>query len=75
VRYWSAAVGWRDIHRWALSSGAILGCMVASDISSVGWTRVDLIGKFVFQLCALVGLLFLARRVWQQDTAKLSPSS
>ena len=36
VRYWSAAAGWRDIHRWALSCGAILGCMAASDISAVG---------------------------------------
>ncbi|MGA8088611.1 MAG: hypothetical protein WCA10_14980 [Terracidiphilus sp.] len=69
VRYWSAARGWRDVHRFALSFGAILGCMATSDISSAGWTRVDLIGKFVFQFCALVGLLLLARKVWQREAA------
>jgi hypothetical protein len=73
VRYWSAAVGWRDIHRWALSCGAMLGCMAASDISSVGWTTLDLVGKFVFQFCALVGLLLLARKVWRCDAANHAP--
>ena len=69
IRYWSAPTGWRDVHRWALSCGAILGCMVMSDISAAGWTRIDLIGKFVFQICALIGLLLLARRVWLRDAA------
>jgi len=73
VRYSSAACGWRGIHRWALSCGAILGCMTASDISSVGWTRLDLIGKFVFQFCALVGLLLLARKVWRREAAHHAP--
>lgn len=75
VRYFSAARGWSDIHRWALSCGAILGCMSASDISAAGWTRVDLIGKFVFQIWALVALLLLARRVWQRDAATHVPCS
>ncbi len=69
VRYWSAARAWRDIHRFALSFGTILGCMAASDISSAGWTRVDLIGKFVFQFSALVALLLLAQKVWRRDDA------
>lgn len=69
VRYWSAARGWRDIHRCALSFGAILGCMLPGDISSAGWTHIDLIGKFVFHFCALVGLLLLARKVWQREAA------
>lgn len=69
VRYWSAGRGWRDIHRFALSCGTILGCMVMSDVSAAGWTRVDLVGKFIFQICALMGLLLLARRVWRRDAA------
>ena len=69
VRYWSAARGWRDIHRFALSFGAVLGCMAIGDASSAGWTRVDLIGKFVFQLLAVVGFLMLARKVWQREAA------
>ena len=73
VRYWSAARGWRDIHRFALSFGAVLGCMVTSDVSSVGWTRVDLIAKFIFQFFALVGFLLLARKVWQREAASHTP--
>lgn len=61
--HWSAAGGWRDMHRFALSLGAVLGCIVMSDISSAGWTRVDLIGKFAFQALALIGLLMLRQRV------------
>jgi len=61
--YWSAASTWRDMHRFALSFGAVLGCMVMSDISSAGWTRVDLIGKFVFQVAAVMGFLMLGQRV------------
>jgi hypothetical protein len=67
VRYWSAAQGWRDIHRFALSFGAVLGCMAIGDASSAGWTRVDLIGKFGFQFLAVVGFLILARKVWQRE--------
>jgi hypothetical protein len=61
--YWSAASTWCDMHRFALSFGAVLGCMVMSDISSAGWTRVDLIGKFVFQVAAVIGFLMLGPRV------------
>jgi hypothetical protein len=69
VRYWSAAHSWRDIHRFALSFGAVLGCMAIGDASAAGWTRVDLIGKFVFQSLAVVGFLMLARKVWQREIA------
>ncbi len=74
VRYWSAAQGWRDIHRFALSFGAVLGCMAMSDISAAGWTRVDLIAKFTFQSLAFVGFLLLARKVGQREAADQAPS-
>ena len=73
VRYWSAARGWRDIHRFALSFGAILGCMAISDASAMGWTRVDLVAKFVFQLFAVAGFLLLARKVSHREAASLAP--
>jgi len=40
-----------------------LGCMVPSDISSAGWSRLDLIAKCVFQSIALLGFLLLGSRV------------
>jgi hypothetical protein len=67
VRYWSAAHGWSDIHRFALSFGAVLGCMAISDVSAAGWTRVDLIAKFIFQFLAFAGFLLLARKVWRRE--------
>ncbi len=73
VRYWSAARDWRDIHRFALSSGAVLGCMAISDVSAAGWTRVDLIAKFIFQFVAVAGFLLLARKVWQREAANHGP--
>ncbi len=72
VRYWSGAEGWRDIHRFALSFGAVFGCMAISDVSAAGWTRMDLIAKFIFQFLAVAGFLLLARRVWRRATANHS---
>jgi hypothetical protein len=73
VRYWSAAKDWRDIHRFALSFGAVLGCMAMSDISAAGWTRVDLVAKFGFQFLGVVGFLLLGRKVWQREAANRAP--
>ena len=73
VRYWSAAKGWRDIHLFALSFGAVLGCMLMCDISAAGWTRVDLIGKLVFQSLGVAGFLLLWRKVWQREAADRAP--
>jgi hypothetical protein len=75
LRYWSAAHCWRDIHRFALSFGAVLGCMAISDVSAAGWTRVDLIAKYIFQLSALVGFLLLAQTVWQREAASQASCS
>jgi hypothetical protein len=69
VRYWSAAYGWRDVHRWGISFGAVVGCMVLGDSSLVGWSRIDLIAKFAFQVAAIAGLLLLRRKVWQREAA------
>jgi hypothetical protein len=66
VRYWSAASGWNDTHRCALSIGAVLSCMCPSYFSTAGWLPIDLIGKIVLNVLALVGLLLLARAVWRR---------
>jgi hypothetical protein len=67
VRYWSSAHGWGDRHRFAVCFGAVLGCMAISDASAAGWTRIDLIAKFVFQLLAVAGFLLLAGKVWRRE--------
>jgi len=69
VRYWSSSRGWSGMHRFAVSFGGVFGCMAISDASAAGWTRVDLIGKFAFQLLAVVGFVMLARKVGKRDAA------
>jgi hypothetical protein len=63
VRYWSRSRGWSNWHRFALSFGTVLGCMAISDATYAGWTRVDLVAKFVFQLLAVVGFYLLAQKI------------
>ena len=67
LRYWSAGCDWRDIHRWAISFGAVLGSMALGDTSAAGWTHLDLIAKFAFQMLAVVGLVMIAKKVWQRE--------
>jgi len=67
IRYWSAARGWNDTHRCALSFGAILSCMSPSYLSTAGWLPVDLVGKIVLNILAFMGLVLLARRVWRRN--------
>jgi hypothetical protein len=69
IRCWSTARGWRDVHRWAISFGAVLGSMALGDANAAGWTHLDLVAKFVFQLLAVVGLVLLARKVWRREAA------
>jgi hypothetical protein len=49
--------------------------MAISDVSAAGWTRVDLIAKYIFQLSALVGFLLLAQTVWQREAASQASCS
>ncbi|MGB6974081.1 MAG: hypothetical protein WBD67_05315 [Terracidiphilus sp.] len=63
VQFLCAPQAWGPMHRWACCFGAILTCVVASDLSAAGWTRPDLIAKFVFQACGVAGCLWLALRL------------
>ena len=62
VRYWTSSPQWRDIHRWALAFGATLVCMIAGFSDSSHWPRIDLIGKAILNVFAVIGLLVLAGR-------------
>ena len=74
LRYWSAASSWRDMHRFALCFGAVLGCVMMSDISSAGWAWIDLIGKFALQVLAVIGFLILGQRVRGRKLGSVSNS-
>jgi hypothetical protein len=63
VQFLCAPAAWSSMHRWACCFAAIICCVVASDLSSAGWSRPDLIAKFVFQACGMAGCLLLALRL------------
>jgi hypothetical protein len=63
IRHWASSSGWRDLHRWALTFAATLVCMGGGFLGSSAWPRLDLIGKSVLDLLAIVGFALLFSRV------------
>jgi hypothetical protein len=68
VRYLAAGRGFTDMHRWAASFAATLGCMLPGYLSLYGWTRPDLIFRIVVNIAAFVGFLFMARSILRRST-------
>lgn len=63
IRRWSSVSTFGDPHRWALALGATLVGMGSGLLGSKTWPRVDLAGACVFDVLALTGYAWLARRV------------
>ena len=63
IRRWSCAVGWQDRHRWALSFGALLSSMSAGFLGSAYWSRLDVVGKLMLNLIAVIGMIVLLRSI------------
>jgi hypothetical protein len=51
------------MHRWAVVFGATLVCMVAGFLGSSAWPRVDMIGKSILDVIAILGFVILAQRI------------
>jgi len=60
-RLWSSSADWNDGHRYAMIFAAILVCMVAGFLGSSLWPRIDLIGKSILDIIAVILLLALGR--------------
>jgi hypothetical protein len=69
IRRWSSSPQWQDMHRWVLAFAATLVCMVGGFLGSSTWPRVDLIGKAVLNVLAVLGFLLLLRRIRQRARA------
>lgn len=59
IRKWSCSPQWTDSHRWALTFAATLVCMGGGFLGSSAWLCVDLIGKAILNLIAVVGFIVL----------------
>jgi len=73
IRFLSAAQGWNDTHRWTLSFGATLLSMSSAYISTAGWLQIDLMGKAILNVLAVIGFLLLARNVWRRTDPEQLP--
>lgn len=63
VRWLSSGAGWEDRHRWALSLGALLVCMIAGFLGAGSWSRLDTIAKAVMNVIAVAFMLVLRARI------------
>jgi hypothetical protein len=63
VSYWTASEKWTDLHRLALCFGATAVIMAFGFSGSSGWPRMDMIGKIIINIVAVLGFFLLAKRV------------
>ncbi|MGC2447519.1 MAG: hypothetical protein WA477_07740 [Candidatus Sulfotelmatobacter sp.] len=59
--WWTARAGWGELHSLLAASGALLASMIMGFLEG-NWSKVDLIGKIVLDLAAVLGMLYLARK-------------
>jgi hypothetical protein len=71
---WSSAAGWNDIHRWAACFGTVWVCILGGFLGSNYWPRIDLIGKIVLNVAAILLLLRLGGSV-KRAALGANPSS
>ncbi|MGO8947009.1 MAG: hypothetical protein ACLQUY_04970 [Ktedonobacterales bacterium] len=74
VRYLSTARGWQDRHQLALIFGAVLASMVGGVLVILADSPLDILGKLVFDLIAIVLLACLAWSLRKQRPAAVAES-
>jgi hypothetical protein len=72
IRALAAAPGWADLHRWALCFGATLVCMAGGFLGSSWWPRVDIVGKAILNVLAVIGFILLAQKIGQRGATQKS---
>jgi hypothetical protein len=75
IRRWSSAVGWREMHRYALIFGAMLVPMIGGFAGSGSWLRIDLIGKIVLDVIAILLLIALGRSIQKRSPGESESST
>ena len=63
VRWSSRRPAWGEGHRFAAVLGATLACMAAPYLSIAAWPRIDVVGKVIFDVLAVIGFVVLGRKV------------
>ncbi len=74
IRRWSASPAWQDAHRLALISGALVVSMGAGFvINGPTLSPVDLIGKLVLNVMAVLLLAYLAWKLHRRQVMQGAP--
>jgi hypothetical protein len=72
--WWSSRPAWNQVHRFAAAFGATLACSAPPYYNAASWPKIDLIGKIIFDILALVGFMLLANKVFA-PAGKISGTS
>lgn len=72
IRYWSASKNWGDAQRMALIFGALIANMLAGYRASGITLPIDFIGKAVFNVIAVLGLLYLIWKIQKRKVAEVT---
>jgi hypothetical protein len=73
IRRWSAGPAWRDAHRLALISGALVASMGAGFvINGPTLSPVDLVGKVVLNVMAVLLLAYLAWKLHRRRATQVA---
>ena len=64
------SASWCDMHRWALTFGSTLLCMVAGFSGSSKWKAIDFYGKAALNLLAVVAFILLMFRLRPRQLAR-----
>jgi hypothetical protein len=68
IARWVHAARWNNVHPWALSFGATLLCMAAGFMGSNTWKPIDLYGKAVLNLLAVIAFILLLTRLRRSES-------
>ncbi|HWF91302.1 MAG TPA: hypothetical protein VN684_03405 [Terriglobales bacterium] len=60
---WSSRKAWSEVHGFSAAIGATLACASTPYLTIASWPKIDVIGKLIFDVLAVVGALLLARSV------------
>ena len=63
IGHWVHAARWSEVHRWALTFGATLLSMAAGFMGSSTWKPIDLYGKAVLNILAVIAFVLLLTRI------------
>ncbi|HEY2857657.1 MAG TPA: hypothetical protein VGJ21_04525 [Terracidiphilus sp.] len=61
--WWTTRRAWTDLHAFCACWGATLACQATPYLTVATWPRIDIIGKAIFDVAALVLFLLLGARV------------